>query len=377
MIAPSRLFALVVVFVLTPTLVATEPFRYPEAKHGKAELRYIDHIPVLVVQGSPEQIGEQEGALALKPASDLVKMVDVFVKKWGWERTYPALLKMGAFMGPRFPPEHMAEIEAAAKASGWPRDLLVFANSLSDLSRIARCSAILIEPGRSATGGMLFGRNLDWPPAGTLHEYPLLIVYKPAGKRAFASITYPGMVGVFSGINDAGLALADLTVTSSKDGALPLNPTGMPYTLALRRVLEECATVEEAEKLLRSFKRTVMHNVAICDPKHAAVFEITSRSLVVRPGLEGICCCTNHFRCDALATGKKCDRYDALEKSRDLKKVTLGDVAKRLDAANQGPMTLQTMIFEPAELRLHIALGAGPATRLPLRTVELKKLLAK
>src|SRR5437764_1323359 len=118
----------------------------------------------------------------------------------------------------------------------------------------------------------------------------------PDGKRAFASVTYPGMLGCVSGINDAGLAVADLTVTDAADGSPKLDPGGVPYTLALRRVLEECATVEEAERLLRSLRRTVRQNVAVCDRTHGAVFEITPRTLAVRRPDEGVCACTNHFR---------------------------------------------------------------------------------
>src|SRR5438552_3131540 len=44
------------------------PFRYPEGKHGKGELRYVHGLPVLTVAGTPEEIGEQVGVLALRPA---------------------------------------------------------------------------------------------------------------------------------------------------------------------------------------------------------------------------------------------------------------------------------------------------------------------
>src|SRR5437588_12167865 len=45
-----------------------EPFRFPEKQHGKGELKYINKIPVLTVEGTPEEIGEQVGVLALKTA---------------------------------------------------------------------------------------------------------------------------------------------------------------------------------------------------------------------------------------------------------------------------------------------------------------------
>src|SRR6516225_686573 len=95
----------------------TEPFRYPEAKHGRGELRYINNIPVLSVQGSPAELGEQIGALALKPATGLTRLADRFVKESGWERLYPVILKTGNIMLPQFPPDHLTELEAASKAS--------------------------------------------------------------------------------------------------------------------------------------------------------------------------------------------------------------------------------------------------------------------
>ena len=45
-----------------------------------------------------------------------------------------------------------------------------------------------------------------------------------------------------------------------------------------------------------------------------------------------------------------------------------------LHAASQGDHTLQTMVFEPAELRLHLAVGELPSSAGPLRTLELAPL---
>jgi hypothetical protein len=42
-----------------------------------------------------------------------------------------------------------------------------------------------------------------------------------------------------------------------------------------------------------------------------------------------------------------------------------------------GPLTVQTMIFEPAELKLHLAIGSCPSSALPMKIVELKPLLGK
>jgi hypothetical protein len=329
----------------------------------------------LTVEGSPEEIGEQVGVLLLKPASAFLAFQDDLLDKNGWRSLYSLVLRSGNVLFPRFPADHAKELEAAAAAArAWPRELLIFGNTVLDLRRIVQCSALIVEPERSATGGPLFGRNLDWPPFGPIHEYTVLVVCRPTGKRAFASVTLPGMLGSPSGMNDAGLAIAMLDSVSTRDGSPAFNALGTPTLLALRRVLEECSTIDEAETLLRSIERASMLNVAICDRRHGAVLEITPKTVARRPSSEGLCICTNHFRTRTLVESTQCWRYELLERSRGQDKHSVADVAKRMHAVNQGAMTLQSMIFEPAALKLHLAIGEGPATRLPLRTVELAEL---
>ncbi|HEY8752001.1 MAG TPA: hypothetical protein VIM11_28730 [Tepidisphaeraceae bacterium] len=47
---------------------------------------------------------------------------------------------------------------------------------------------------------------------------------------------------------------------------------------------------------------------------------------------------------------------------------------KYLHAVNQGELTLQTMIFDPANLRLHLAFGKMPSSGGELRTIDLAPL---
>src|SRR5262249_35551286 len=46
-----------------------QPFRFPAGREGKvSELKYVGGVPVLVAEGTPEEIGEAVGKLAVKPA---------------------------------------------------------------------------------------------------------------------------------------------------------------------------------------------------------------------------------------------------------------------------------------------------------------------
>jgi predicted choloylglycine hydrolase len=220
---------------------------------------------------------------------------------------------------------------------------------------------------------------------GYLPDYTLVTVYRAKGKHAFAAIGWPGMVGVISGMNDTGLAIAALETTGApKDEGPAFDPKGVPFALCYRRVLEECTTVAEAEKLLRSMKRATTNNLAVCDRKGSAVFEFTPTRLVARRSEKGMCFCTNHF-CTAelkLEQPKNImttlDRYATLSKAlREEKKLGIAEVQRYLDAANQGEQTLQTMIFEPATLTLHLATAEGkkPASAQKLKKLDLSALL--
>jgi len=118
---------------------------------------------VLLVGGTPEEMGDQIGVLGVKPFSGLLSQLKETLKAWGWERAYPLFIKTGNLMVTQFPPDHLRELEAMAKASGVDRDLFVFANTIPDMMKLVRCSTLILEPSKSATGQPLFGRNLDWP----------------------------------------------------------------------------------------------------------------------------------------------------------------------------------------------------------------------
>src|SRR4051794_26598465 len=102
---PASVLACVMVIIGAAPARAQEPFRYPEAKHGGGELRYVNGVPVLRVEGTPEQMGTQLGVLALKPAVGLTKLADQYLKQLGWEAIYPVMVKMaGTLMVKQFPP---------------------------------------------------------------------------------------------------------------------------------------------------------------------------------------------------------------------------------------------------------------------------------
>jgi len=352
-----------------------EPFRFPEGKHGQGELRHINEVPVLVLAGTPEEIGEQVGTLARPAIKEAEHLIYGYVEAKGMGKLFPVLLKTAGTMRGVFPADHFNEMEAISKASGMNLDLLIAAHTMHDLLKLRGCSDIVVEPAKSATGELLFGRNTDTPPVEKLHEFSIVVVYRPTGKHAFAAVSFPGAVGIGAAMNDAGLCLGQNEILSAGDGSTRYNPLGTPSFLAARRILEECKDLDEAEKLIRELSWPTSNLFMIADRKEGRVFEVTPKNVRVIKSNEALCAATNYFRSPELVTPTNCWRMERLDKLRGARQMSVRDVAKALDDVNQGPKTIHSMIFEPGPLRGHFALGEAPSTKLPFREIDLNELL--
>jgi hypothetical protein len=380
-----RLFAalsgLAVAVHLLAGSVLAAPFVYPEGKYGNGELKQINGLPVLIVQGTPEEIGDAVAVLALRPARRIASYPDDMLEHFhgAWLRDY--FLAEGEKMVARFPTDYRRELEVIARSSGVERDKLVLGNTLFDLKQGLGCSALLVEAARSGPGGPMLARNLDYPPLGYAHEYTLVTVYRPAGRHAFATVGFPGLIGCLSGMNDAGLSVAVLEAVGTRITTPRLDRDGLVYALCYRALLERCSSIAEARRLLEKIPRATATNLVLADSTGVAVFEVTPKEIHVRGPTGGTCVCTNHFCTDGLRPFlhfnwyRTLDRYRILEET-SAKPTLLGieNLHHALHAARNDKETLQTMIFEPVARRLHLAVGACPASAQKLKVLELDPL---
>lgn len=411
--------------LIAPIAVAQDvkPFRFKANESGQGKLTYFGDIPVLILQGSPEEMGEQAGVLVVSQVGPLLKFPrdnfryeatlmlrdsfpnmpakDIAAME---EKLWPKAQKIALKLVNNFPKSQRDELEAMIKAGMADRQQLLAANGIFDLENISPtallfgCSSLLIPPQQSATGGVLFGRNLDFSHFGYLHQYSLLTVYRSTdkSKRAFVSAGFPGLVGCFTGMNDAGLTIASHSVQDPVTKKT-FREDGVPFAMAYRRVLEECETVDEAIKLLEGMKRASLTNLAVADTKGAVVIEVSPTALAVRrfgnnPGV-----CTNHFcsKDEGFENPKQTNsfltktRFETLTNSVTRgDKLGVSDVKKRLhevklvDDRTPGikeELTIQTFVFEPGERKVHLRFGNGkdPASAGELTTIDLKKLWGK
>ncbi|MCS7160281.1 MAG: C45 family peptidase, partial [Gemmatales bacterium] len=302
------------VFWLVCANLAESAFHYPEGKCECGRLSYISKIPVLEVWGEPEQIGQAMARLGVVPAERLrhyprelffAVLPPLTPAEWR-TRAWQELLAAGQRLIANMPERYRREYESLRKhvPEAWHEGLLA-GNTLFDIKRVVHCSAVIVQVrpvqgDANSQASLLLGRNLDFPTLGYLHKYSLVSVYRPRDRYAFVAVGFPGMIGVLSGMNEHGLCVAMLEVYESGDGSPPFDGKGIPYAVCLRQLLEECRTVEEADRRLREMPHTCYYNLAICDTRTGGVFEVSPGRICFRGLEQGLCACTNTFLSEPL-----------------------------------------------------------------------------
>lgn len=318
-------------------------------------------IPVIELDGSGEQIGNAHGAALGETIRTLHgKYFGAF-----FGSSAARMLAMGAasLFESKFAPEHLDEIRALASGAAIDPRQMMLAQCFLDLMPMVACSTVTLPAPASPDGVARFGRNLDFPSFNVADKASVVLVYRPDDDRyALASIAWPGMAGVLTGMNEHGLTLANMEVRRG-----PRVPSAMPYTMLYRTVLERCRTVDEAVELLRQTPRQSANNLMLMDAGGSrAVVEITPDAVTVRRGEDDAALIsTNHQRGEDADTSGRCRRYDYLhEVSQDtFGEIDVAGVESMLAGASQGKLTMQSMVFEPSSRVVYISTGKNAARR--------------
>ncbi len=175
-----------------------------------------------------------------------------------------------------FPEARRRELAAEARAftpdpyashmPTYPR--MVFLHALYDIalsfehSPLLGCTAFGLGPDATADGHALFARAFDFEAADVFDRDKALFVVREEGKIPFASIAWPGLVGVVTGMNAEGVAVA---VNGGR--AREPSTTGMPVAFSLRETLENARDTEEAITILSRQNVMVSHIVFVGDAK--------------------------------------------------------------------------------------------------------------
>jgi hypothetical protein len=149
---------------------------------------------------------------------------------------------------------------------------LVFLHSAYDIalsfehSPLVGCTSFGLGPGATNDGHVLFARAFDFEAGDVFDTDKAVFLFRPEGAIPFASVAWPGLTGVVSGMNAEGVA-----VVVHGGRAREPRTEGMPVVFGLREVLERAHDAEEAVRVLAEQPVLVSHIVFVGDAKGAFV----------------------------------------------------------------------------------------------------------
>ncbi len=174
----------------------------------------------------------------------------------------------------------------------------VYLNSLYDIalgfehSPLLGCTSFAARGEAVAGGHTILARNFDFEAGSVYDEKKVVFLVREDGKIPFASVAWPGLVGVLSGMNARGLSIVVHGGRARDTRAL-----GEPVVQTTRAILSDAATVDGAVELLGSREPMVSHILLLADATGAlAVVErAPGEPPHVRRAEGAVLPVTNHF----------------------------------------------------------------------------------
>ncbi len=197
--------------------------------------------------------------------------------------------------------------EIAAGAQGFQPDpysdvfptyqRFVYLNALYDMalsfehSPLIGCTTITFGGDEIDGGGGILARAFDFEVDEVFDNHKAVFFVQEDGQIPFASVAWPGLVGVVSGMNAEGVAV----VVHGARGGQP-QAEGEPVVHALRRVLSTAHDADEALSALAAQPAMVSHIVILNDAhgRAAVVERVPGKPNFVR-FLPDKAVTTNHF----------------------------------------------------------------------------------
>ena len=165
------------------------------------------------------------------------------------------------------------------------------------------CSSFATWGTQSADSSLLIGRNFDFYVGDAFAENKQVAFYTPDQGYKFASVGWPGMIGVLSGMNETGLTV---TINAAKSAV----PTGSatPISILTREILQYASTIDEAFAIAQKRKTFVSESILIGSAKDgkAAIIEKSPEKTVLFKGKESDrLISTNHYQSEEFSKDER------------------------------------------------------------------------
>lgn len=168
-------------------------------------------------------------------------------------------------------------------------------HAMQDLAMVG-CTSLAVWNENTEDGDMLIGRNFDFYVGDDFAKNKLVEFVQPEDGIPYMSVSWPGMIGVVSGMNKEGVTV---TINAGKS-RIPFTAK-TPISLVTREILQYAKNIEEAIAIAKKRKVFVSESILVgsahdksaviieVSPKNFGVYSVQNTSKVL---------CTNHFQSD-------------------------------------------------------------------------------
>ena len=175
-------------------------------------------------------------------------------------------------------------------------------HAVQDLAMVG-CTSFAIWGDKSEDGKLILGRNFDFYVGDAFAKDKIVAFINPKEGYPFMMLTWPGMIGVCSGMNAEGLTV---TINASKSKIPLIAKT--PISILTREILQYARTLDEAIAIAKKKKVFVSESIMVgsTNDNKAILIEIAPDTLGVFDVSNGNkLICSNHFQSDALKENKR------------------------------------------------------------------------
>ncbi len=161
------------------------------------------------------------------------------------------------------------------------------------------CSSFALWDEKTSDSSVIAGRNFDFYFGEAFAQEKIIQFVNPTDGYPFAFITWGGMTGAVSGINQEGLSV---TINAAK-GGIP-KKAATPVSLVSREILQYARTIEEAFEIARKRQMFVAESFLVSSAAdgRAIIIEKTPTAIDSFSAIKNTIICANHFQSKAFAT---------------------------------------------------------------------------
>ncbi len=285
-------------------------------KNDKDWLRYYeDGIWEMSISGAPYERGVKYGILAAElldqQEAAMIEQIETKVPS----KSYLKFLKyfIGFFnrnLDHHIPLEYLQEIYGESLASPdkfdfvgpkYQRKLNYHAahdigHALENMKMVG-CTSFGVWDEASEDGQLTIGRNFDFYFGEEFAKKKMILMVDPDKGYSFLSVSWPGMLGVVSGMNEKGL-----TITLNAAPSTIPSQGKTPITILAREILQYASNIEEAIEIANKRETFVSESLLIGsanDGKAIVIEKSPETTAVYESGINEIIC-ANHFQSEEL-----------------------------------------------------------------------------